>query len=190
MSEFARHNWHLYTGIFSTKMVFDVLRENDMNDIAYTLANQRGYPGWGYMVANGATTLWESWERPEDGPSMNHPMFGSVDEWFYKSLLGINAASPGFEKIIIKPQPAGDLKWAKGSYHSIKGNIMSDWKIENGRFTLHVSIPANTTATIYVPVNQEGGLTESNKMLNDVHYKGNYAVVEIGSGDYSFSAPY
>ena len=123
MNEFARHNWHLSTGIFSTMMMFDVLRENDMNDIAYRIANQRDYPGWGNMIANGATTLWETWAYPESGPSQNHPMFGSVDEWFYRSLLGINAAAPGFKKIIIKPQPAGDLTWAKGSYNSVRGKL-------------------------------------------------------------------
>ncbi|MBS1598067.1 MAG: family 78 glycoside hydrolase catalytic domain [Bacteroidetes bacterium] len=190
MNEFARHNWHLYTGIFATKMVFDVLRENDRNDIAYTLANQRTYPGWGYMIANGASTLWESWEKPDDGPSMNHPMFGSVDEWFYKSILGINAASPGFKKIIIKPQPAGDLKWAKGSYHAMSGNITSGWKIENGRFVLQVSIPANTKATVYIPSSQKSGLMESNSAFNDARYENGYLVAEIGSGNYAFSAPF
>jgi alpha-L-rhamnosidase len=88
MDEFARHNWHLSTGIFSTKMMFDVLRENNMNEIAYKIADQREFPGWGHMIQNGATTLWETWKYPGTGPSMNHPMFGSIEEWFYRSLLG------------------------------------------------------------------------------------------------------
>ena len=93
------------------------------------------------MLANGATTLWETWAPSDNVYSQNHPMFGTVDEWFYRSLLGINAAAPGFKKIIIKPQPAGDLTWAKGSYASISGTIVSDWKIENNTFTLKASIP-------------------------------------------------
>lgn len=190
LKEFTRHNWHLYTGIFATKMAFDVLREMNRNDLAYTMANKRDFPGWGFMVENGATTLWESWEKPEDGPSMNHPMFGSVDEWFYKSLLGINAAASGFAKIIIRPQPAGDLRWAKGSYHAMSGNIVSDWKIENGRFNLHVSIPANTKATLYIPSKQQSGLLESGKSFTEARYENGNFIVETGSGDYSFSTPY
>jgi len=186
MNEFARHNWHLSTGIFSTKMMFDVLRENDINDIAYKIANQRDYPGWGNMIVNGATTLWETWAYPDESPSQNHPMFGSVDEWFYRSLPGINSAAPGFEKIIIKPQPAKDLTWAKGSYQSIRGKIISDWKIDGNNFVLNVSIPANTKATIYIPAKQNATITESGKTMQVLRYEKGYAVVEIGSGDYSF----
>jgi alpha-L-rhamnosidase len=75
------------------------------------------------MLASDATTLWESWKKPDNATTLNHPMFGSISEWFYRSLLGINALAPGFEKIQIKPQPAGDLTWAKGSYQSIRGTI-------------------------------------------------------------------
>ena len=129
--------------------------------LAYTIANQKDFPGWGYMLANGATTLWESWEKPESS-SMNHPMFGSIDEWFYKSLLGINAAAPGFKKIIIKPQPA-ELTWAKGSYQSIYGEIKTDWKKDAGFFQLKVTIPVNTTAEIWLPAKENETITESGK---------------------------
>ncbi len=186
MNEFARHNWHLSTGIFSTKMMFDVLRENDKNDIAYTIANQRNYPGWFNMIANGATTLWETWAYPEESPSQNHPMFGSVDEWFYRSLLGINAAAPGFEKIIIKPQPVKDLTWAKGSYQSIRGKIISDWKTDGNNFMLDVSIPPNTKATIYIPSKENGAITENGKAKQVLRYEKGYTLVEVGSGNYSF----
>jgi alpha-L-rhamnosidase len=188
LDEYARHQWHLSTGIFSTKMMFDVLRENDMNDIAYKVANQNDFPGWGNMIRNGATTLWESWEFPETNASLNHPMFGSVDEWFYRSLLGINPAAPGFEKFIIKPQPAGDLSWAKGSYNSIRGIIVSDWKLNANDFMLNVSIPANTKATIYIPSKENGEVLESGKAVNVLRYEKGYAVVETGSGNYSFKA--
>ncbi|MEP7142383.1 MAG: family 78 glycoside hydrolase catalytic domain [Ferruginibacter sp.] len=190
MSEFERHNWHLSTGIFSTMMMFDILRENNMNDIAYRIANQRDYPGWGNMIANGATTLWETWAYPESGPSQNHPMFGSVDEWFYRSLLGINVAAPGFEKIVIKPQPAGDLTWARGSYISVRGKIESDWKISGADFILNVSIPGNTQATIYIPSKENAAVTESGNALKVNRYEKGYAVVEAGSGNYSFKAIY
>jgi alpha-L-rhamnosidase len=188
LNEFARHKWHLSTGIFSTKWMFDVLRENDMNDVAYRVANQKDYPGWGNMLQNGATTLWESWEFPERSPSRNHPMFGSIDEWFYRSLLGINPVAPGFEKILIKPQPAGDLLWAKGSYNSIRGPIASEWNLNGNNFTLNVSIPENTQATIYIPSKVNSEILESGKPVKVLRYETGYAVIETGSGNYSFKS--
>lgn len=188
MDEFERHNWHVSFGIFGTKMMFDVLREMDRNDIAYRLANQKDYPGWGYMVESGATTLWESWEYPELSPSQNHPMFGSISEWFFRSLLGINPAKPGFEKIIIKPQPAGDLTFAKGSYQSVRGLIRSSWQKQNDSLSLNVSVPGNTTAEVWVPATDSQKLYENGKLISDSRREGNYIVVNVGSGNYSFTA--
>ena len=190
LKEIERHNGHLSTGIFGTMMLFDVLAQNDDNGLAYSIANQKTFPGWGYMLANEATTLWESWAKPASS-SYNHPMFGSVDEWFYKSLLGINAAMPGFKKIIIKPQPA-ELTWAKGTYQSIYGLIKSDWKKEGNRFQLQVTIPVNTTAEIWLPAKENAVITEGGKNIlssNEIkvlRYVKGYAVVELGSGDYTF----
>lgn len=180
---FEKHNWHLSTGIFGTKMLFDVLRERDQNEMAYRIANQRSFPGWGYMLENGATTLWETWAASDNVYSKNHPMFGSIGEWFYRSLLGINPAAPGFKKIIIKPQPAGDLTFAKGSYNSLYGKISSDWKIQNGKFSLKVRIPANTSAEIWVPLKY--GKVTGGKLLREE--KG-YAVFATGSGNYTFAS--
>lgn len=191
-SEFERHDWHLATGLFATKMMFDVLREKNENELAYRVANQRSFPGWGYMIEKGATTVWESWAYSDNEYSQNHPMFGSVSEWFYRSLLGINAAAPGFEKIIIRPQPVGDLTSASGSYQSIRGKIVTDWKIVNGNFNMHVEIPANTTAEIWVPLKEGTTVTENGKPINDtdgfrlIKTGNGYAVFETGSGSYNF----
>ncbi len=147
------HQGHITTGIFATKMLWNVLDQYDRNDAAYTLANQSTFPGYGYMLAQGATTLWETWEEPDQN-SWNHPMFGSVSEWFYTSLLGIQQASDGvgFDKILIKPSPVGDLTWAKGYYHSVRGKITVDWKKEQDQWQCHVEIPGNTTATLALPI--------------------------------------
>lgn len=186
MDEFARHNWHVSAGIFGTKMMFDVLREKDKNDVAYRIANQKDFPGWANMLNNGATTLWETWAFPETGPSRNHPMFGSIDEWFYRSLLGINAATPGFAKIKIQPQPAGDLTWAEGSYQSIRGIIKCSWKKEASEFSLRVSIPVNAKAEIWIPAKENAKVTESGQPVKVVRYQSGYAIIEIGSGDYLY----
>jgi alpha-L-rhamnosidase len=186
LDECKRHSDHISTGIFSTQMLFDVLRENNLQELAYRIVNQRSFPGWGYMLQNNATTLWESWRYPGTVYSFNHPMFGSVDEWFYRSVLGINAAAPGFEKIIIKPQPPDSLQWAKGSYESIRGLIGSDWKKSANTFTLNVTIPTNTTAEIWVPCKAHAPLTEGGEPMQSVRYEQGYAVVTVGSGTYAF----
>jgi alpha-L-rhamnosidase len=145
------------------------------------------------MLENGATTLWESWKKPDNAPSQNHPMFGSISEWFFRSLLGINPAAPGFQKIIIKPQPAGDLTWAKGSYNSVNGIIRSDWRKDGNRFLLQVEVPANTTAEVWIPAKDgsqvtEGGQPLKNQRIPEARYSNGYAVVSIGSGQYTFAA--
>jgi alpha-L-rhamnosidase len=186
--EFIRHHDHLSTGIFSTKMMFDVLRENDLNGTAYRIANQKTFPGWGYMLENGATTLWETWLFPEVDPSRNHPMFGSVDEWFYRSLAGINPLEPGFRKIQIKPQPAGDLTWVKCTYKSVRGPITSNWNLENNKFKMQVDIPANTTAVIYCPSKKDAAVTENGNPAKVTKYENGYAIIQVGSGSHSFES--
>lgn len=187
MKEFERHNWHVSSGIYGVKMMFDVLRERNRNDVAFRLANQRDFPGWGFMLAEGATTLWESWEYPERYPSQNHPMFGSISEWFYRSLLGINPGAPGFSKVIIKPQPAGDLTWAKGSYQSVQGKISSAWKLEGDKFTLSVTIPGNTTAEVWVPGKEGTSLLSGGKAVGGTRYKNGYFVVDSGPGEFVYT---
>jgi alpha-L-rhamnosidase len=193
MDEFKRHNGHVSSGIFGVKMMFDVLRTYNRNDEAYRIANQIDFPGWGYMLSQGATTLWETWKYPDNAPSQNHPMFGSIDEWFYRSLLGINPAAPGFDKIVIKPQPAGDLLWAKGTYESVKGTIGSDWKIEGHQFSITVSIPVNTKAEVWVPCIRESTVKENGvpvTSIKRIRYSEGCAVLEVGSGVYSFQSTF
>ena len=121
-------------------------------------------------------------------------MFGSIDEWFYRSLLGINPAAPGFKKIVIKPQPSGDLTWAKGSYSSVSGKIVSDWKIESKKFRLNVSIPANTRAEVWILNDGKSEVTENGQPISAIadlkvqKFANGYVVVELGSGDYSFES--
>ena len=190
------HNGHLSTGIFGTKFLFDVFRRENRNDIAYAVADKRDFPGYGDMLAHGATTLYESWKYPDTVNSQNHPMFGSVSEWFYKSLLGINATAPGFTAFEIKPQPAGGLTWAKGYYDALVGRIVSDWKIEGTHFTMHVVVPANTAATLYVPSLPNKQILESGAPalhaagLKFKEYKNGYAVFEAEPGAYAFESIY
>jgi len=194
VSEFEKKNWHLSTGIFGTKMLFDVLRKAENNDMVYRIANQRDFPGWGYMIANGANTVWETWAVSDNTFSKNHPMFGSVGEWFYRSLLRINSAAPGFKKMVIKPQPVGDLKHAEGTYNSPYGKIGSAWEITDYQFKINVEIPVNTTAEIWVPLKYGEQIIEDGKNISAVEgvasqrKEDGYVVIQAGSGTYSFIA--
>jgi hypothetical protein len=118
----------------------------------YRMHNQMDVPGYGFQLSIGATTLTEQWD-PRKGNSWNHFMMGQIEEWFWKSLAGIrpDIENPGFRHFFIEPQPVGDLKWVKASYESVHGAIVSDWRIENGKFTIMVQVPEHTTASLKLP---------------------------------------
>lgn len=185
-------NGHVASGIFGVPAVLEVLRLNNRNDIAYEMVTKKDFPGWGHMLESGATTLWETWRYSDNVFSQNHPMFGSVGEWMYQSLGGITPAAPGFSKIMIKPQPAGDLNWVNCSYKSVNGTIVSNWKKEGDTFELRVKIPANTTAQICLPSSTGSKIMESGCSLNVIQdiknlgYVDGFTCLEVGSGDYTF----
>jgi alpha-L-rhamnosidase len=188
------YNGHLSTGIFGTKMLYDVLRLENRNDIAFTITNQKDYPGYGYMLENDATTLWENWDYPDQN-SLNHPMFGSVSEWYYRSLVGINPKidAVGFDRIVIKPFIVGDLEFVKGAYKSIKGIVTSSWKRKGKKIDMQMSIPPNVNTEIHVPAKDPenvviNGLPAlSNPEFELIEFKDSYAVFKAGNGRYEIS---
>ncbi|MDR1172723.1 MAG: glycoside hydrolase family 78 protein [Bacteroidales bacterium] len=192
LREIALREGHIAAGIFGVPLILETLTKNDRNDIAYEMVDKKTFPGWGHMLQSGATTVWETWKYSDNVYSQNHPMFGSVGEWFYQALLGINPAAPGFKRVVIKPQPAGDLTWARGSFESIQGTIGSSWKIDDGRFLFDVAVPVNTVAEIWVPSNGASAVTESGKPAKDakglklIRHEKDYAIFEAGSGKYQF----
>ncbi len=191
-------NGHLSTGIMGTKFMLDVLSREGHADVAYSIAAQKDFPSWGWMLANGATTLWEHWELNENTFSHSHPMFGSISQWFINWLGGIQAApgAAGFDRVIIRPQPVGDLQWVKSSYPSVRGRIVSDWTRADGKLSMDVTIPANTTAMVFVPTRDGALVTESGKFAAEVEgvkflrLDNGAAVYEVGSGIYHFQSPF
>ena len=150
-----KHNSHLTTGIIGTKYIMELLTRTGALDLAYDIAVKTDYPSWGYMIANGATTLWELWQRRE-GPSMNshnHPMFGSVGSWLYKALAGINLApgATGFEKILIAPGIVRDLTHASGSTMTVRGEVACAWSRTERTVRVEVTIPGGSEAEIVIP---------------------------------------
>jgi alpha-L-rhamnosidase len=178
---------HFDTGMMGTPYVLEVLTKYGRPDLAYTLMNQRDYPSFGYNIEKGATTLWETWTGKD---SHSHPMFGSVCAWFFKGLAGINPDpdNPGFKHVIIKPNVVDELDFAKAKYESMYGEISSFWEYNDGRFNLEVKIPANTTATVYIPGNNENNVTLDKAGARFVGVEGDFLRYEIHSGQYRFIA--
>jgi alpha-L-rhamnosidase len=145
----VQNNGHLDTGMHGTYFLIKYLMEAGRNDLILGMTNTTEYPGWGYMLANGATTSWEGWT----GQSHIHDTLLSIGAWFTEGVAGIRSdrKSPGFKHFVIQPSVVGDLTFAKARYHSIHGDIVSDWRIENGTFRLNVTVPPGTTATVFLP---------------------------------------
>jgi alpha-L-rhamnosidase len=199
------HNSHLTTGIIGTKYVMEVLTRFGNSDLAYDIASQTTYPSWGYMIENGATTLWELWQKRE-GPSMNshnHPMFGSVGSWFYKALAGINPdpEAVGFRKIALAPQMVRDLTYAAGSVDTVRGRVLCSWKRTAKTVTLVAVIPMGSEAEVAIPkfnlqniVVREGErvIWKDGKFLPgaagivDAVDKDGSIRIKVGSGRYAF----
>jgi len=150
-----KHNSHLTTGIIGTKYIMELLTRTGASDLAYDIAVQTTYPSWGYMIENGATTLWELWQKRE-GPSMNshnHPMFGSVGAWLYKTLAGINMSpgSVGFESILFQPQMVRDLRHASGTVQTLRGEVGCTWSRTDRAVRVEAVVPVGSAAEIVIP---------------------------------------
>lgn len=199
VKDVEKHDWHLTTGNLCTKYLLEALTEHGRVDAAYRIVTQETYPSWGFMLANGATTLWERWEHKTGGEmnSHNHPMMGSVGSWFYKYLAGImpDPQSAGFARIIIRPHVVRDLKWVRAEYTSPHGQIGSFWEREDGKLKLKVRIPVNSTAKVWFPGEDPGAVTEGGAPASSapgvtfLRKEARALVFEIGSGDYEFVGP-
>lgn len=196
----SENGMHVGHGIIGGQWLMRALTNSGHADVAYALATTTTYPGWGFMVDQGATTIWELWNGEYGDPGMNsgnHVMLlGDLIIWYYENLAGIKAdpETPAFKHIIMKPYVLGDLTSVDASYNSIYGTIISAWKLEPDKFTWKVTIPANTTATVYVPTLNKEKVMEGNKKASNadgirfVYWEDNWSVFELESGTYSFTS--
>jgi len=196
--------WHLSTGFLGVSYLLPVLTQTGKVDVAYRLLFQDTYPSWLFPVKLGATTIWERWDgwTPWNGfqtPTMNsfnHYSLGSCGQWLFESCGGIagDPNEPGFKHIIIHPHPGYGMTWAATSFDSIRGRIATEWKLQNHSLTLDVTIPANTTADVFIPATGGNKILESGKPATEaqgvtfLRKEGDEAVFEIGSGNYSFAS--
>ena len=203
----------LNTGFLGTAILCQTLSDFGLNDEAYTILLQRNDPSWLYSIDQGATTMWERWNSYTKASGMgsanmnsfNHYAYGAIADWMYRYMAGIapDADEPGFHHFILKPFPDNRatlpyrqqrITWTDATFHSDYGPIRARWQWEDkGRFAYEVSIPANTTATLYMPCPEEYEVYESGTKAGQaegvtlLRYEGDTAVLLLGSGSYAFS---
>jgi len=192
-----RYDNHLTTGFLGTPYLCHVLSRFGHANVAYKLLLQDTYPSWLYPVKMGATTIWERWNGTRtDGTfadasmnSFNHYAYGAIGDWMYRVVAGIDTKieAPGYKQIVIKPLIGGDLKTVAADYETGYGKVSSHWAVANGTLNMNVVIPANTTATIYVPVKANSKVTQDAKAISVQAING-YVAVNVGSGNYHFSS--
>jgi len=181
----------LTAGDIGYRYLLRVLEDAGRSDVIFAMNNRADVPGYGYQLAHGATALTESWAALPT-VSNNHLMLGHLTEWFYSGLGGIRPAdgSVAFNKIDIKPEPVGDVASAKASHQSPYGLIATDWKKSASGFELTVTIPANTTASIYLPTTASARITEGGQPLEkhpelqSLGFAEGRARIKAGSGTY------
>ncbi len=194
-----KNNGHLSTGLIGTQWIMRTLSRLGRPDLALQLATTTSYPGWGYMVEHGATTIWELWNGNTAAPQMNSynhvMMLGDLLIWYYENLAGIKSDEenkPGFKLIQMKPEFPNRLNHVKASYLSGYGLILSEWKKQEGMMTWKVRIPANTKARLWIPAESLTDITEGTQScsaISEIKFiakEGERIVLEIGSGEYRF----
>lgn len=196
------------TGFLGTRHLLPVLTRFGHHDLALRLFQSRKFPCWGYEVEQGATTVWERWdsythERGFQNAAMNsfaHYAFGAVAEWMFRDLAGIDTQVPGFAHLLLRPRPPQPgtngsppgLSWVRAHYDSIRGRVASHWRIQDGWFEWDVTIPANVTATVYLPVMDRSSPSESGQPLRQargvklIGLEEGWAILAVESGTYHF----
>ena len=190
---------HVSTGLIGIQFLMRGLTRNGEKELAYTIATNRSYPSWGYMIDKGATTIWELWNGDTANPAMNsgnHVMLlGDLMSWYFEDLAGIKSDSQqvGFKKIIMEPCFPENLDWVDASTETLYGKVASHWQKTAEGLKWEVEIPANTTALIRIPATSADAVTENgqpllqNPAIKAVQTADTFVSAEVGSGKYSFN---
>jgi len=197
LDDLKKRNYQQTAGDIGFHYLVETLGRYGHHEIVSRILNRHNIGSYGYIVDRGWTSLPEAWDANPKA-SMNHCMLGHIQQWFSHDLLGIRQAedSVAFRKVIIKPAFETDVEWAKGHYDAVSGRISVDWNKKNGQYSLNVSIPANTTATVYLPAKNGTSVSESGKPakqaagVTSLRMVNGSAAIQIESGQYSFVSQY
>jgi alpha-L-rhamnosidase len=203
VKEIRQGHFHLTTGFVGTPYLCHVLSRYGYTDVAYELLNQESYPSWLYPVKQGATTIWERWDgiKPDGGfqdasmNSFNHYAYGAIGEWLYRVVAGIEAdpAEPGYKRILIQPQPGGQLTYVSAGLDSMYGRIESEWRRDDNHFQLAVTIPPNTEGVVHLSaqsvedIAEQGHTLDQVEGIREIRQEGETVIITLGSGCYCFS---
>jgi alpha-L-rhamnosidase len=186
LKEIERKNGHIDAGVVGTKAVINALLKYEQDQILFEMANKKTFPGWGCWIEElGATTLYQNWDGSQ---SQNHIMFGSIGDYFYKGLAGINIdeKNPGYRNIIIRPSVNNDVQWVKASRKSPYGTIESAWKKQGNEILMDFKIPVNATATVFVPGEEKRNVLSFNAKESEyLGYKNGHHIYNVAYGNYS-----
>lgn len=196
-ADIRKHNGHHTTGFLGTGFILPTLAQYGYADLAYGLLNTVEFPSIGYMIQHNATTIWERWDTDKQGPGMNsrnHFAFGAMAQWLFEGLAGLrpDPGRPGFKHIVVKPYVVGDLKWVRVEYPTPYGRLASYWQRKSDGLHLQLLIPANTTATVYLPASDPADVTEGGQPLPPAwepkveRAERDWVVVQIPAGAYRF----
>ncbi len=188
----VEHHAHITTGLVGQEFFNRILTRYGRADLAYTVNTQQDYPGYGYMIKNGATTIWELWNGNTADPAMNsgnHVMLlGDFLIWLYEDLAGIKPGHdlPGFSHVVMKPHTVPGLDHVKAGHRSPNGWIRSEWQMKAGLFDWNVTIPVNSTATLYIPAGNGAVVNLDGKPAESTAGKlsGERFMMDLGSGTY------
>lgn len=202
LAEYVKErNYHLTTGFVGTPYLCHVLTDNGYHDYAVKLIQQEDYPSWLYAIHQGATTIWEHWDsiKPDgtfwsdDMNSFNHYAYGSIGDWLYRAVAGLDMdeKQPGYKRILFRPRPDSGLTYAKASYQSVYGLVRSEWNLgEDGAITYEFELPPNTTAEAKVLYGTSTNTTVNGKVISQaqgvlsIQEEEDGLSLELGSGIY------
>lgn len=175
----------LRAGVFGTRYLLDVLSDYGHADAAYALATSEKEPSWGWWLANGHSTLFERWEL--NSRSRDHHYFASISDWMRQRLAGLRAAEPGYRVVLVKPEIPAGLARASASFETPYGPASSSWQVTDGRLSLTVETPPNTTAEVWVPLRFDAVTSvPAGAQLQATHER--HAVYTVGPGRHAFIA--
>ncbi|MDH6343503.1 alpha-L-rhamnosidase [Parabacteroides sp. PFB2-12] len=191
-------DYTLTTGFVGTPYITTVLSENGYHKEAYNLFLQTKFASWLFPVMQGATTMWERWNSytvengfgPVSMNSFNHYAYGAIEEWMMSHSAGIerDLKNPGYKHIILQPQTDERLDYVKAGFETMYGMVESSWEVKNGKCTYKVTVPPNTTATLYLPAKNAGkvNVAKGKEGIRSNKYNNGKSQYELTSGSYEF----